>query len=139
MKAKSVKTPTRVKVNTGLFILLAIVLGAMTYCGASKLKMFSKNFRGISDAPGLCYDEDTYKKSNASIVEDTYPCSTQSDENGNPLPATSDNDYAMFLYDHTTFSGAILSNELIILVTTIGSMLTLASLAGGIIYWNHNR
>ena len=111
----------------------------MTFCGVNKLQMSGKNFRGISDAPGLCYDEDAYRNSGAMRVEDAYPCSTESDEEGNPLPATSQNDYAMFLYNQTNFSGAMLTNELVILMTVIGGILAVSSLVGGVIYWNHNR
>ena len=139
MKTKNNKMPARAKINTGLFIILAIILGVMTFCGASKLQMFGRNFRGISDAPALCYDEDTYKSSNASIIEDTYPCLTQTDEDGNNLPATSQKEHTMFLWNQTTFSGGVLTNELLVLLVSIGSMLTLTSFVGGIIYWNHNR
>ncbi len=101
--------------------------------------MFRKNFVGISDVPGLCYDEDTYKNSNSTIIENAYPCLTQTDENGNPIPATSQNDQTMFLFDHTSFSGHVISYELTIVLTVVGSMLTAASLIAALIYWNHNR
>ena len=139
MKIKKQQTPTKVKINTGLFLLLTIVLGLITFCGASKLQMFGRNFRGISDAPALCYDEDTYRSSDASIIEDTYPCLTQTDEDGNNLPATSQKEHTMFLWNQTTFSGAVLTNELLVLLVSIGGMLTLTSFVGSIIYWNHNR
>ncbi|MBQ2660043.1 hypothetical protein IJF86_01300 [Candidatus Saccharibacteria bacterium] len=139
MKTKNIKTPARVKVNTGLFVVLAVILGVMTFCGVNKLQMFGRNFRGITDAPALCYDEDAYRSSDKSIIKDTYPCLTQIDEDGNNLPATSQNDHTMFLYNQNSFYGTVLTNELLALMVTVGGMLTLASFVGGIIYWNHNR
>lgn len=139
MKTKNNKTPARVKVNSCLFVLLAIVFGVMTFCGVNKLQTFGKNFRSVSDAPGLCYDEEAYKKSGSTVVVNAYPCLTQTDENGNAIPATSQNDYTMFLFDRTNLSGVTLTYELSTVITIIGGMFTLISLVGGIIYWNHNR
>lgn len=137
MKAKKHKSAMRVYVNTGLLVLLAIAIGLMTFCGVQKLEMLHKNFTGISDVPGLCYDEERYRKN--QTIENAYPCLTQTDEDGNPIPATSQNDQTIFLFNHTSFSSSVLSHEFIIVLTVVGGIFTLTSLIAALVYWNHNR
>ena len=62
MKTKNDKKSTRVNINAGLLIVMAIAFGAITFCGVNRLDVYRKNLVGTSDAPGLCYDEDLYKK-----------------------------------------------------------------------------
>mgnify|MGYP000862846122 CR=1 FL=1 len=52
---------------------------------------------------------------------------------------TSSEDQTLFLYNKLAFSSLMRSNDLMILLVTIGSMFTIASLAGGVIYWIHNK
>ncbi len=134
MAIKNNKTSARVMINTGLFILIAIAFAAMTFCGINKLDMSRRNLVGISDAPALCYDEELYKKNNGTVIQDTYPCI----ENGTE-EVTSQRDHTMFLYDKINFTATVNSQQNDILLITIGSMMTIASFVGGIIYWNHNR
>ena len=134
MATKNNKTSARVMINTGLFIVMAIILGVISFCGVNKLEMFRKNLVGISDSPALCYDEELYKKNNGTVIQDTYPCI----ENGTE-EATSQRDHTMFLYDKINFTATVNSQQNDILLITIGSMMTIASFVGGIIYWNHNR
>ncbi len=134
MATKSSKTSARVAINTGLLILMAIVFGIMTFCGVSKLDASRKNLVGISDAPALCYDEELYKKNDGTVIQDTYPCVMNGTEE-----ATSQKDHTMFLYDKINFSATINSQQNDILLITIGSMFTIVSFIGGIVYWNHNR
>jgi hypothetical protein len=47
MVIKNNKTPVRIVVNTGLFILMAIAFGIMTFCGINKLEVSRKNLVGI--------------------------------------------------------------------------------------------
>ncbi len=134
MATKNNKTSARVMINTCLFILMAIAFGAITLCGVNKLDAFRKSLVGISDAPALCYDEELYKKNNGTVIQDTYPCI----ENGTE-EATSQRDHTMLLYDKINFTATVNAELNDILLITIGSMMTLASFVGGIVYWNHNR
>ena len=134
---KSTKTSSRVKINTIILCILGLTFGVMTYMAASQIYQASRNFQPVSDTPGLCFDE---TKSDGSVIRDnSYICTTEYDENGNALPVTTDNEYALFLYDRLTLSSLIRSNDIIITVITIGSMFTFATLVAAFIYWNHNR
>ncbi len=134
MVTKNNRTPGRVYINTGLLVLMAIVFGVITFCGVNELDAYRKNLVGISDAPGLCYDEELYRKNNGTVIQDTYPCI----ENGTE-EATSQRDHTMFLYDRVSFTATVNSQQNDILLIAIGSMMTLASFVGAIVYWNHNR
>lgn len=134
MATKNNKTPARIKVNTGLLILMAIIFGIITFCGVGKLETSRKNLVGISDAPALCYDEELYWKNNRTVIQDTYPCVMNGTEE-----ATSQRDHTMFLYDKINFTAMTNSQQNDIILITIGSMLTIASFISAIIYWNHNR
>ena len=131
--AKNNKTPARVNINAGLLVLVAIIFGVITFCGVNKLQDYRKNLTGVSDSPALCYDEEVYKNSNGSVRQDSYPCSTDG------AAVTDQKDYTMFLYDRISLTTSSLSYENGVVLTAIGGMLTIASLATAFIYWNHNR
>lgn len=136
------KTSGRVIFNTCLLALMTIIFGVMTYCGASKIVLYSKNHSAMvaSDSPALCFEEEIDLGDDvAPIRNGGYICSSMVDENNKPIRLTDIDDYAMFFSDRISFTATIESVQLEILLCTIGSMLTLASLIGAIIYWNHNR
>lgn len=125
------KEKVRARVNTWLLVLLTIVIPIMTLLGAQKLYMYSKNFIGISDAPGICYDE--IKDKNIHIRENAYPCVTDGE------PVTSDNENVIFLYNQMNFLATVHFREMLIVLLAIGAIATAASFIGTIVYWNHNR
>lgn len=141
-ESKDKKTSARVIVNSCLLLLMTITLGLMTYCGVSKIALYSKNHSAMvaSDSPALCFEEEIDLGDDvAPIRNGGYICSSMVDENNKPIRLTDADDYAMFFSDRISFTATIESVQLEILLCTIGSMLTLASLIGTIIYWNHNR
>lgn len=139
MKAKS-KSNIRVKVNTAILVLCAAVFGAMTCSGVKQLDKLRVSLNGVSDAPALCYDEEKYNaNADYRVIEGTYPCLLETDENGENVPAESPRDVAMFIYDRVSLTSSMLSTELDVVVVAIGSMFTVASLAGAVVYYNHNR
>ncbi len=134
MKTKNNKTFARIKINTILLILMAIIFGVITFCGISQLNAFRKNLVGVSDAPALCYNEELYEQNDETIIQDTYPCISNGTEE-----ATSLKDHTMFLYDRISLTATINSWQNDILLISIGGMLAIGSLVSAIIYWNHNR
>ncbi|MBR0465827.1 hypothetical protein IJJ02_03550 [Candidatus Saccharibacteria bacterium] len=137
MSTKSNKTNSRIKTNTALLFIMSVVFGVITFTTASQIYKASNNFQPVSDAPGLCFDE---TKTEGSFVRDnSYICLTMADEDGNPLPVTDDNEYALFFYDRLTLTSLVRSGDHIALIIAIGSMLTLAGLVTTFVYWNHNK
>ena len=139
MAIKNNKTQTRVYVNTGLFMLAAILFVVVAFCGAQRIGVYQRSMSGITDAPGLCFDSEAYEKNNHEVIQDAYPCKTEVDENGNNIPADSQNDQTMFLYDRVSLIGSLTSVEIQAMIMTSGCLLSTAGFVGGIIYWNHNR
>jgi len=139
MATKTNRTKTRVCVNTGLFIIAAILFVIVAFCGTQRIGVYQRSMVGISDAPGLCFDSEAYEKNNHEVIQDAYPCKTEIDENGENIPADSQNDQTMFLYDRMSLVGSLTSIEIQAAIMTIGCLLSMASFIGGIIYWNHNR
>ena len=137
MSTKSNKTNIRIKINTSLLFIMSIAFGVITFTTTSNIYKASNNFQSVSDAPGLCYDET--KTDNAFTRDNSYICTTEHDEDGNNLPATTDNEHTLFLYDRLTLSSLIRSGDHIAIVIAIGSMFTIAGLVTTFIYWNHNK
>lgn len=137
MSTKSNKTNIRVKINTSLLFIMSVVFGVITFTAASNIYKASNNFQSVSDAPGLCYDET--KTEDAFIRENSYICTTEHDEDGNALQTTTNNEYALFLYDRLTLSSLIRSGDHIAVILSIGSMFTIASFVATFVYWNHNK
>lgn len=137
MSTKSNKTNIRIKINTSLLLIMSIAFGVITFTTASNIYKASNNFQSVSDAPGLCYDET--KTDNAFIRDNSYICTTEHDEDGNALSATTDNEYTLFLYDRLTLSSLIRSGDHIAIVIAAGSMFTIAGLVTTFVYWNHNK
>ena len=129
---KNDKTRNRVRINTWLLVLSTIIIPVLTLIGAQKLYLYSKNFVGISDAPGLCYDEKKFDDK-SRVIENAYPC-VRNDE-----PVTSDNENVIFLYNQTNFVATVHFREILIMMLTVGAIATAASFAATIVYWNHNR
>lgn len=128
------KTALRYKVNTFIFVAMAILFVVLTVRGAIEINKFSKNFQPISDAPGICYDE-----TSETVRENSYVCTVLNhDENGNPAAVTTDNEYALFFYDQHVFAGTINAFYAQIVIIAVGMMLTGGSLLAALIYWTHN-
>ncbi len=137
MSTKSNKTNIRVKINTSLLFIMSVVFGVVTFTTASSIYKASNNFQSVSDAPGLCYDET--KAEDSFIRENSYICTTEHDEDGNALQATTNNENTLFLYDRLTLSSLIRSSDHIAIILSIGSMFTVASFVATFVYWNHNK
>ncbi len=137
MSTKSNKTNIRVKINTSLLFIMSVVFGVITFTTASSIYKASNSFQSVSDAPGLCYDET--KTEDSFIRENSYICTTEHDEDGNALQATTNNENTLFLYDRLTLSSLIRSGDHIAVILSIGSMFTIASFVATIVYWNHNK
>ena len=133
-KTTNTKTSCRVIFNTLLFVVAAIMFGAITICGVNQLNLYNRNLVGVSDAPALCYNEELYEKNNGTVIQDTYPCVSNGTEEDTSL-----RDHTMFLYDRVSFTSTVLGQELMIFTVIVGCLLTTASVLGGVIYWNHNR
>ena len=141
IKAKQ-KTSKRVIVNSCLLLLMTIILGAMTCCGVSKIDSYSHSHTAFvaSDSPMLCFEEESdFVDGHPTVRNGAYICSTEVDENANPVRLMDGNDYAMFLNERISFTAVIESVQLGIVLCVLGSMLTLVSLISTIVYWNHNR
>lgn len=136
------KTSKRVIVNSCLLLLMTIIFGVMTCCGASKIALYSRSHSAFvaSDGPMLCFEEESdFVDGRPTVRNGAYICSTEVDENANPIRLVDDNDYAMFLNERISFTAVIESVQLGIVLCVLGSMLTLVSLISTIVYWNHNR
>ena len=129
---KNEKMRNRVRVNTWLLALLTIVIPMLTLLAAQRLYVISKNFIGISDAPGLCYDEKRFDNK-SKVIENAYPCDT------NEEPVTTDNENVIFLYNQINFVATTNFREMLVIIFAIGTILTATSFITTIIYWNHNR
>ena len=130
---------SRVVFNTILLALMTACMGIITFIGVNKIQSNSKNFRGITDSPALCFDEETRESDGSFIQEKAYVCSTEVDENGKNLRLTDQNDYTMYLHDNITFTSVIRSNDLVVIMKSVGIMMTLLGLIVTVVYWNHNR
>ena len=130
------KSSAKVSVITGLFILAALIFCLITIQGVWRLNQYDKNLHTtVSDAPGLCYDE----SNNGMIRDNSYPCYTYTDASGRMAEVDDDNDRAIFLYDKITFTSMTQTMQLRVVMITICSMFSVASLLGGIIYFCHNK
>ena len=137
MSTKHNKTNIRIKINTGLLFIMSVVFGVITFTTASNIYKASNNFQSVSDAPGLCYDET--KTENTGIRDNAYICTTEHDEDGDALSATTINAHTLFLHDRLTLSSLVRSGDHIAVVVSIGSMFTIAGLVVTFVYWNHNK
>ena len=130
------KSNAKVSVITGLFILAALIFCLITIQGVWRLNQYDKNLHtAVSDAPGLCYDE----SNNGTIRENSYPCYTYTDASGRNAEVDDDNDRAMFLYDKIVFMGKTQTMQMRVVMVVIGSILSVASLFGAVIYSCHNK
>lgn len=141
IKAKRPRTSTRIKVNTCLLLLLTVLFGAMTCFGISRIRAFNISATAftISDGPGLCRYDGADPKDLEFMREEVYLCSLEHDEDGNYVEVTDVKDHTLYLNNKITFASEIISAQLKTILCIIGSMFTIASLIGTIVYWNHNR
>ena len=137
MNTKSSKMNTRTKINTSILFIMSVVFGVITFTTASSIYKASNNFQSVSDAPGLCFDET--KTDSTFIRDNSYICTTEYDEDGNAISATTANEHALFLYDRLTLSSLVRSGDHIAIVIAIGSMFTITGLVATFVYWNHNK
>ena len=149
-KAKAEKRPgCRVLVNTGLLTLMAIVFAVVTGLGIWQLKTYQNSLTSdtVSDGPSLCYRNQTIEMdSSERTLERAYICSTEPDDGDyqsgdiiNMTELNSDKDYTLFLFGRNTFYTVSIFYAFEIVLFAVGSMLTLASLMGALIYYIHNR
>lgn len=137
---KKPKTNLRVAINTCIFILISLCFGLLTCRGVQHLQLSSKHYLSIIDSPNLCFEKSKTDDGGNRSVQGAYLCSsktTNADHKNEHL--TNSEDQTLFLYNKLAFSSLMRSNDLMILLVTIGSMFTIASLAGGVIYWIHNK
>lgn len=137
MSTKSSKTNIHIKINTSLLFIMSVVFGVITFTTASNIYKASNNFQSVSDAPGLCFDET--KTDSIFTRDNSYICTTEHNEDGSALPATTANEHTLFLYDRLTLSSLIRSGDHIATIIAIGSMFTIASFVATFVYWNHNK
>ena len=126
------KSNSRVLINTGILILMSVIFGALTFCGVSKIQSVSKNFQGVTNAPALCFDETHTDEDGYKTLDGAYIC----DKNGAEASSSAQ---SLFVYDKLAQYSILRSNDLVVAITTIGSILTVASLLGAVVYLNHNR
>ena len=149
-KAKAGKRPgCRVLVNTGLLTLMAIVFAVVTGLGIWQLKTYQDSLTSdaVSDGPNLCYRDQTVKMdSSERTLERAYICSTEPDDGDyqsgeviNMTELNSTKDYTLFLFGRSTFYAVSTFYGLEIVLFAMGSMLTLGSLIGALVYYIHNR
>ena len=136
------KTSKRVIVNSCLLLLMTVVLGVMTCCGAARINSYSRSHTAFvaSDSPMLCFEEESdFVDGRPTVRNGAHVCLTEVDEDGDFVRSEDANDYAMFLNERISFTAVIESVQLGIVLCVFGSMLTLISLISTIVYWNHNR
>lgn len=131
MKKNTNKTSARVKFNTVFLAVLAVIIGMATFFGANSIHAYRKNLIGVSDAPALCYNAQRFD--DVAVIEDAYPCVTDGEA------ITTADEYAIFLYNRSNFAATINSTEMEVVLVTLGTVMTAASLVGAVVYWNHNR
>lgn len=140
-KIRKLRTSARVKVNSCLLLFMAVVFGLMTCRGLFWLRNFNRSatYATISDGPGLCRYDGADPKDLEFMREEVYLCSLEHDENGNYVEVTDVKDHTLYLNNKITFASEIISAQLKTILCIIGSMFTIVSLVGAIVYWNHNR
>lgn len=122
------ETKGRMAINTVLLLVLTAALGVMTCCGVKKLNAPYETDKGYYNVPAICTEDEGWL-----VNEDSYLCWTDGSR------AEGAEDYAFFLYDQVRFASVIQDQNLMTVLTVVGSMLTAASLVATIVYWNHNR
>ena len=129
MSTKKHKTSFRIKLNTCLFIIAALAFFALTCIGVTRAQGYIAGMPSVVDAPGLCMDND---HTNA------YICGFDIDENGDYLPATDGEELIYFVQQgrSITYMNGLAT---IVAIKIIGSIATIASFLGGLVYWIHNR
>lgn len=130
MKTKTEKSKARITVNTCILVLLAALIGALTYLGVNRLSDYRKNLVGVSDAPGLCYEGGGITD---GTIKNAYPCVTDGE------PVTTTNENVVFLYNQANFAATVELNSLQLVLICIGSIMAIAIFVVAIVYWNHNR
>lgn len=120
---------------------MAVFFGAMTCYGVSWLRNFNISATAftISDGPNLCRRSETTLDDHTFYLDDVYLCSLKHDEDGKFIELSDTEDYVFYLNNQITFASGINSAQLKVVLCVIGSISTVASLMGAIIYWNHNR
>ena len=128
------KTNTRVVVNTCILVLMSVIFGALTICGINKIQNVSKNFQSISNAPALCFGDIHTDEQGYKTLDNAYICAKSDGSSKAEL-----SEQSLFIYDKMTQSSITRSADLVIVLSVLGSILTVGGLFGAIVYWNHNR
>ncbi|MCR5572212.1 MAG: hypothetical protein K6F57_00345 [Candidatus Saccharibacteria bacterium] len=135
MSTKKVKTNNRVKFNTLLLVLVAIVFAVISFFSMINLAGSSTWMMPISNGRGLCFDE-TVDSDGAKGTKNEGVCASL----GGDEERTKDiNDVAMFLYNKIYYAEQTDAYRSAFSTFVIGLMFTIASLTGAVVYWNHNK
>lgn len=145
-KDQKTKTNPRVIVNSCLLLLMAMVFGILTCRGLFWIRNFNIGATAmtISDAPSLCRYNETYEEKvnpqkTEFYMDEIYLCSLEHDENDNNVEVSDGKSYTMYLNNAITAASEFNSAQFKVVICVIGSIATIASLVGAVIYWNHNR
>ena len=131
--AKNTNRP-KVLVVTLLFVMAAVIFSLIAAQGIWKINQYDKNFRPVSDSPGLCYDE----KDGGSVRDNSYPCYTYTDMTGKNAEVDDDNDRTIFLYDKYVFLGKTQTMQMRSIVVVISALFAATAIFGAVIYYIHN-
>ncbi len=135
MSTKKSKTNNRVKFNTLFLVVIAFVFGAISFFSMINLAGSSTWMMPISNGRGLCFDE-TVDSDGVKGTKNEGVCASS----GGDEARTEDiNDAAIFLYDKMYFAEQTDAYRSAFSTFVIGLMFTIASLAGAVVYWNHNK
>ena len=135
MSTKKVKTNNRVKFNTLLLVLVAIVFAVISFFSVINLAGSSLWMTPISNGRGLCFDE-TVDSDGVRGTKNEGVCASSGDDEAR----TEDVDNAaIFLYDKMFFAEQMDAYRSAFSTFIIGLMFTIASLTGAVVYWNHNK
>ncbi len=133
---KRIKRPLRIKLNTGLFVIAAIIFAAITFCAATWVAEMNESISGhrhITNQPALCFD--AVENDDGTIDRDNgHVCNSGTEET-----ATDPQVLTMFLHEEILFAQDQSATNASVAIVAIGSLFTVASLIGAIIYWNHNK
>lgn len=135
MSTKKVKTNNRVKFNTLFLVVVAFVFGAISFMSMINLAGTGLWMKQISDGRAICFGE-TVDSDGVKVTKNEGVCASA----GGDGEHTKDiNDVAMFLYNKMYYAEQMDVYRSTFSTFIIGLMFAIASLAGAVVYWNHNK
>ena len=111
---------------------MAVIFAVISIASMYNFNTNGEILKPISNSPGLCFDEHT-DADGTITTENENVCLTNGER------TTDSQDMTLFLYDKLVMLQAMASLRAGYIVMSIGTMLSIASFLGGIIYWNHNK